>query len=116
MFSLNELATILFVLTVVHFLYDWHIQGWLGEAKRKYKIAMHVHCITWALVLTSVLFYFNFPNLLITFIFLWVTHYFVDTWKIRKPEYMRDSSIVILIDQAAHLLTVLLVLVTYLKI
>lgn len=106
---------VFFVLTLVHFLYDWHWQGDVGIWKAKSKVVMHIHCSTWALLLTGVLFFFGGKMLIPAYLFLHATHFGIDTWKCSLREDIRISEKALLIDQLLHLLTVVIVLLLVFK-
>jgi len=100
---------ILFLLVLLaHLLYDFHWQGpFIAEFKGKYDFILFVHALTWTLILCVPLYALG------TFAwwklgFLFITHFFIDRWKARKPKTPENWNL-IYVDQGLHLLTMIIV-------
>ncbi len=102
---------IFLALLLAHLLYDFHWQGpFIAEMKAKNAFLLWVHALTWALLLGAVLWAFgalawwHVP-------FLGATHYTVDYWKAHQHK-LDPLGPALWIDQAAHVVTMILVVVT----
>lgn len=95
-------------LLLAHLLYDLHWQGaYVSARKRQTWFFMLVHSLTWALLLSAVLYHFDAYA---PWKLLWLTgtHYAIDSWRIRETRLDPDSW-GLYVDQALHLGTMLLV-------
>ena len=98
----------LIFLLLSHLIYDFHLQGDVGKLKRKSTFILFIHALTWGLVLSAVLIYFeNFA--IWKLVFLIVTHFLIDRWKIKLPK-SSDYFWAVYIDQCLHLISIVVVL------
>jgi hypothetical protein len=98
-------------LLLAHLIYDWHWQGiTVGVMKGRSHFVMGVHCLTWAMILTSILWYRGYPYEVLepTLIFLFVTHWAIDGWKCSLPKDKVFSNWALCLDQGGHLVTIFL--------
>lgn len=97
-------------LLLAHLLYDFHWQGaFIAEMKGKSWFLLGVHSLTWALLLGAILFHAS-GLCWWTIPFLAVTHFVIDAWKARYTE-LPPLGVALWIDQALHLVTMLVVAV-----
>ena len=103
---------IYFWLLLIHLIYDWHLQGeFVWTFKSRLITVLGVHCLTWAMLMSIPLFYFN---AFLPWMFSWLlgTHFVIDYWKCRvlHPED-RLTEKYLLIDQLLHVISVVIVLI-----
>jgi predicted membrane protein len=93
---------------LAHLLYDFHWQGdFIASMKGKNRFILGVHALTWAMLLTAVLWHFGQATWM-RFAFLFVTHFFTDRWKSRLPK-TPEWFWAIYVDQAIHLISIMTV-------
>jgi len=94
-------------LMLVHLLYDFHWQGeFIGGGKSKYTFLLHVHCLTWTLCISAVLYQFDLLTIG-KIAFLYITHFVIDYWKCRKEDKTNNLTFDLWIDQFLHVLTLI---------
>jgi len=99
---------LLYLLLLAHLLYDLHWQGpFIAEFKGKYDFILFIHALTWTMLLGLPLWALSAFTWW-KFGFLLVTHLFIDRWKARKPKDRAHWNL-IYVDQALHLVTMLIV-------
>ena len=91
-----------------HLIYDFHIQGdFVGTMKGKYDFILLVHCLTYTLVISAVLWSFCMLNPL-NFIYIFATHWIVDRWKARSTDGAEmNLTWNLWVDQGLHILVLL---------
>jgi hypothetical protein len=96
-------------LMLVHLLYDFHWQGdFIGVLKSDYDFLLHVHCLTWTLCISAVLYYFG-VFAIGKFLFLYITHFIIDYWKCRLCPVEAKLGWGLWLDQSLHLFTLIVV-------
>jgi hypothetical protein len=92
---------------LAHFLYDFHWQGpFIAENKGRRIFLLFVHAITWTMLVSLPMFYFgNFS--IVAFLFLFITHFFIDKWKAKQPK-TDDKFYLVYIDQGFHFITIII--------
>ena len=102
---------IFFSIVLMHLLYDFHWQGdYVGIMKAKSNFILAIHSLTLAMLLVGVLALFDCSHLTLALIFLFVTHYFIDAFKCHSPEHLKNTDTMLMLDQAAHLITMIMVI------
>lgn len=102
--------TVLGALMLVHLLYDFHWQGdFIGQLKSKYDFLLGVHCLTYALCISAVLYFFGVFSI-IKFLFVLVTHWFIDHWKCRQEDKTNNLTWDLWLDQALHVLVLIVII------
>lgn len=88
---------------LAHLLYDFHWQGaYISEMKCKSDLHLFVHALTWALLISVVLYLFNDLSLWKLW-FLFGTHFIIDRSKARYNAISLET------DQLLHLATLVVV-------
>ena len=94
-------------LLLVHLLYDFHWQGaFIADNKGKYFFLLVVHALTWALLLGFVLYFTGYLSWW-QIPMLYVSHLVIDNWKAKQPKTPETFNL-IYVDQALHLVTIIL--------
>lgn len=102
--------TVFGAMLLVHLLYYFHWQGeFIGVLKAKYDFLLFVHCITYALCISAVLFFFGILTIP-KFLFLLASHWVIDKWKCLETDQDAKLTTSLWVDQFAHII-VLIVLV-----
>lgn len=122
---ITKMITLFVSLLIVHFLYDFHIQGdFVGILKSNSKLIMFIHCLTYALVMLIPFYLFSTVTPLIFFILL-SSHLLIDNIKVSvtKNQKITTEEIIdnkslkavkyykyIFLDQIAHIIIILILL------
>lgn len=102
---------ILYLMILAHLLYDFHWQGsFIADNKGKRLFLLFIHALTWAMFVGLPLIYFKDNYFALKIVFLFGTHFFIDYWKSHQPR-TEENFYLIYIDQALHLLSILIVVV-----
>lgn len=92
-------------LLLAHLLYDFHWQGdFVAQNKSRYKFILVVHALTWALLLSLVLWMLN-ALVAWKLLFLFASHLVTDGWKSRLPR-SPEWFWAIYVDQAIHVASI----------
>ena len=98
------------LILLAHLLYDFHWQGsFIADNKGKRIFLLFVHCLTWAIMIWLIG-YFVAGWGTWKLIFLFVTHFVCDYWKSHQPR-TDENFYLIYIDQAIHLITLIIVMI-----
>lgn len=104
---MNNIIVFMF-LALAHFLYDFHWQGpYIAEMKGKCDFHLFVHALTWTLLICTIL-YFCQGLFFWNFLFLLITHFFIDRFKARSQN--QSKLVYLILDQVCHILTIIFVI------
>lgn len=99
----------LYLMLLAHLLYDFHWQGaFIADNKGKKLFLLFIHAITWTMLVALPLIYFN-DFAVWKFSLLFFSHFFCDMWKSKQPRTDENFKL-IYIDQAIHLVSILVVI------
>jgi len=106
------MTEIILWVALAHLLYDFHWQGdFVGTMKGTSYFILFIHALTYALVISLPLFYFNILTVPAFFILL-ISHFIIDGVKARNTAGIEDPLFIekIIIDQLLHIIILIVIL------
>ena len=100
----------LVVLLTAHLLGDFVLQNdFLAKNKGNNIFIMCIHCYLWSIAIFVGFIILNLNIGLLTFLFLFITHFIIDQWKCSIEDKSKALTFDLYVDQSLHGLIIILV-------